>query len=374
MKHVVTGGTGFVGAALVFELLDKTTSDIAVIVRPSGSSAPQDRFRAALVQALDAYAYDARLLDEAEARCQVLTGDVTKPECAVGALDFEAENEIDQFFHCAASLNYENRHRAEIESTNVEGTRNALALAQRLHTRTFNYVSTAYVAGKNVGLIREELHHEVNTNNIYEQSKREAERLVASTTSMATRILRPSIVIGHSRTRAATAFSGFYGFVRGLIQFKGIVGRAQSGLLDRTRLRMRVDPDLGINLIPIDSVVRQAVSIALSDAHSGIFHLTHACPPKVGDVIRTIFREVGLNEPEYVADREGMSWLDQQLNKRLDFYSSYVVGDKHFDRTRSDGALGASSEELACDDATIASYCRWYLAQMRGARSIPAFR
>jgi nucleoside-diphosphate-sugar epimerase len=370
MKHVVTGGTGFVGAALVFELLDKTTSDIAVIVRPNSSRSPRERFREALVHALDAYAYDRRLLEQADARCEILTGDVTKPECAVAALDFE----IDQFFHCAASLNYENRHRAEIEGTNVEGTRNALALAERLHTRTFNYVSTAYVAGKNVGLIREELHAEVNTNNIYEQSKREAENLVARTTSMNTRILRPSIVIGHSRTRAATAFSGFYGFVRGLIQFKGIVGRAQSGLLDRTRLRMRVDPDLGINLIPIDSVVRQAVCIALSDAQSGIFHLTHSSPPKVGDVIRTIFREVGLNEPEYVADREGMTWLDEQLNRRLDFYGSYIVGDKHFDRTRSDRVIGNGPGELACDDATISSYCRWYLEQLRAARSIPAFR
>ena len=367
--HVVTGGTGFLGAALVFELLDKTTSDIAVIVRPSGNRAPKDRFHEALVQALDAYHYDRRLLEQAEARCRVLAGDVTKPACAVDELGLE----IDQFWHCAASLNYENRHRAEIEGTNVEGTRNALALAERWHTQTFNYVSTAYVAGKNVGLIREELHAEVNTNNIYEQSKRQAERLV-SQSSMRTRILRPSIVIGHSRTRAATAFSGFYGFVRGLIQFKGIVGRAQSGLLDRTRLRMRVDPDLGINLIPIDSVVRQAVSIALSDAHEGIFHLTHSCPPKVGDVIRTIFREVGLNEPEYVADREGMSWLDEQLNRRLDFYGSYIVGDKHFDRTRSDGVLGADREELACDDATISSYCRWYIEQLRAARSTPAFR
>jgi nucleoside-diphosphate-sugar epimerase len=369
MKHVVTGGTGFVGAALVFELLDKTTSDIAVIVRPSGSRSPRERFHEALVQALDAYHYDRSLLDAAEARCQVLSGDVTKPECAVDELDFE----IEQFWHCAASLNYENRHRAEIEGTNVEGTRNALALAARLQTRAFNYVSTAYVAGKNLGLIREELHAEVNSNNIYEQSKRAAEKLVASATSMNTRILRPSIVIGHSRTRAATAFSGFYGFVRGLMQFKGIVGRAQSGLLDRTRLRMRVDPELGINLIPVDSVVRQAVRIALSDAHAGIFHLTHASPPKVGDVIRTIFREVGLNEPEYVADRDGMSWLDQQLDKRLDFYGSYVVGDKHFDRTRADGVLGTPADE-PCDDATISSYCRWYLDRMRAARSTPAFR
>ena len=103
MKHVVTGGTGFVGAALVFELLDKTTSDIAVIVRPSGSRAPAERFREALVQALDAYHYDRRLLDEAEGRCQVLSGDVTKPECAVDELDFESDLEIDQFWHCAAS-------------------------------------------------------------------------------------------------------------------------------------------------------------------------------------------------------------------------------------------------------------------------------
>lgn len=355
----------------MFELLDKTASEIAVIVRPSGNRSPKERFREALEQALDAYHYDRRLLDDAEERCQVLSGDVTQPACAVEPLDFEVE----QFWHCAASLNYENRHRAEIESTNVAGTRNALALAERLHTKTFNYVSTAYVAGKNAGLIREELHEAVDTNNIYELSKREAERLVASTTSMTTRILRPSIVIGHSRTRAATAFSGFYGFVRGLIQFKNIVGRAQSGLLDRTRLRMRVDPDLGINLVPVDSVVRQAVRIGLSDAHAGIFHLTHPRPPKVGDVIRTIFRETGLNEPEYVADREGMSWLDQQLNKRLDFYGSYIVGDKHFDRTRSDAVIGADRDDaLACDDATISSYTRWYLDRMHAARNVPAFR
>lgn len=367
MKHVVTGGTGFVGGALVFELLDKTTSDIAVIVRSSGNRSAAERFRDSLVQALEAYHYDPRLLEAAAARCEILTGDVTQSGCGV-----EADFEVDQFWHCAASLNYENRHRAEIESTNIAGTRNALALAQRLHTRTFNYVSTAYVAGKNSGLIREELHAEVNTNNIYEQSKREAENLV-SRAPMNARILRPSIVIGHSETRAATAFSGFYGFVRGLLQFKNIVSRAQSGLLDRTRLRMRVDPDLGINLIPIDSVVRQAVRIGLSDAESGIFHLTHPCPPKVGDVIRTIFREVGLNEPEYVPDHDGMTWLDQQLNKRLDFYGSYIVGDKHFDRSRADDVLG-SDDELACDDGTIASYTRWYLEKMAAARAVPAFR
>jgi thioester reductase-like protein len=371
MRHVVTGGTGFLGAALVFELLDQTTDDVTVIVRASGGRSAKERFRDTLEQALTAYHYDRRRLDIAEERCEVLAGDVTEPECAVANTDVEA----DQFWHCAASLNYENRHRAEVERTNVVGTRNALALAARMHTRVFNYVSTAYVAGKNIGLIREELHPEGDSNNVYEDSKRKAEILVAGTASMNTRILRPSIIIGHSRTRAATAFSGFYGFIRGLMQFRGIVGRAQSGLLERTRLRMRVDPDLGINLIPIDAVVQQAVRIALSDAQSGIFHLTHPCPPRVGEVIRTIFREVGLLDPEFVAERDDMTWLDQQLGRRLDFYGSYLVGDKHFDRTCSDRVLGQRrDDEMACDDATITSYCRWYLDRLRAARSLPAFR
>lgn len=368
MKYIVTGGTGFLGAALVLELLAKTTGDIAVIVRARGGRSAKDRFHDALVHALEAYAYDRRLLDEAAGRCRVLAGDVTQPSCGVDEVF-----EVDQFFHCAASLNYENRYRAEIESTNIEGTRNALALAARLPTRAFNYVSTAYVAGKNSGVIREELHREVDSNNIYEQSKRAAEQLVADATPFTTRILRPSIVIGHSRTRAATAFSGFYGFVRGLVQFKKIVTRAQGGLLDRTRLRMRVDPELGINLIPVDSVVRQAVRLSLADTHSGVFHLTHPHPPKVGDVIRTIFREAELNEPEFVDDREQLSWIDQQLDKRLDFYGSYLVGDKCFDRTRAEGVLGAI-DELACDDATISAYCQWYLAKLHADRRTPAFR
>ena len=91
-------------------------------------------------------------------------------------------------------------------------------------------------------------------------------------------------------------------------------------------------------------------------------------------MIRTIFREVGLNEPEYVPDHDGMTWLDQQLDKRLAFYGSYIVGDKHFDRTHSERVLGERHDEVACDDATISSYCRWYLDRMRAARNVPAFR
>jgi nucleoside-diphosphate-sugar epimerase len=367
--HVVTGGTGFVGAALVLELLRETSCEIGVIVRPGKDGSPKERFRSALAAAVAAYEEDPRLLAAAEARCRVVGGDVTRPLCDVAELDLP----IDQFWHCAASLNYENRHREEIERTNIVGTQNALALAERLGTTTFNYVSTAYVAGKRGGLIREEVSSEVATNNIYERSKIAAEELVAATTTMRTRILRPSIVIGHSRTRAATAFTGFYGFLRGVVQFKGMVARAHAGLLEKTPLRLRMDADLGINLIPIDRVVREAVRIACSDAY-GVFHLTHPTPPRTGDLIGTVFREIGLPEPVLVGNSESMGWLDEQLNRRLDFYNSYVVGTKHFDRARCDAVVGSGDTEVM-DDSAIATYARWYLEKIvRQRAALPVAR
>jgi nucleoside-diphosphate-sugar epimerase len=355
--HIVTGATGFVGAALVGELLRRTDDAITVVVRPGGSS-PTERFRGAFAQAAQAYGFDARILDAADERCRAVAGDLMAEGCGVkeqirGATDF---------WHCAASLRYENRFVDEIRATNVEGTRRALDLAHSLGVEVFNYMSTAYVAGSTRGPIHEELLDAVETNNHYERSKCDAERLVAAAVGFRKRILRPSIVIGHSSTRAATAFSGFYGFLRLLVQFRGMINRAQEGLLERTPLRVRADPGMRINLVAVDSVVEQAVQIALSGATEGIFHLTHPSPPTVGLMVTTLFRAVGLLDPVFVEEKDDFGWLERRFDKRLDFYGSYLIGDKHFDRSRSDAVLGRpSGGEVIFDEDTLRSFSAWYL-------------
>jgi nucleoside-diphosphate-sugar epimerase len=363
--HLITGGTGFIGAALVIELLQRTDDAIVAIVRP-GDSSPERRFHAAVTGAAEAYGLGSAVAAKLE-RCRVVAGDVLEERCGVRE---EISARHVQFWHCAASLRFEDRHQEEIQTTNVEGTRHALALARSLEVEAFNHISTAYVAGTSSGVIREELAGAVSTNNHYERSKVMAEHLVGAANGFRKRILRPSIVVGHSLTRAATAFSGFYGFLRQLVQFRGMMERMQAGLAGRTPLRMRVDPHSGLDLVPVDMVAEEAVRIGLSGEADGVFHLTHPSPPAVGLVICTLFRSAGLHEPAFVPTRDGFEWLDGRFDKRLDFYGSYLIGEKRFDRSRSDAVLGGRrGPEVRFEGAELESFAHWYLARLERERA-----
>ncbi|MBC8069002.1 MAG: SDR family oxidoreductase, partial [Deltaproteobacteria bacterium] len=359
--HLVTGGTGFVGAAVVLELLERTEDAVVAIVRPGDTNAPR-RFREALATAAAAYASRIELASALE-RCAVVAGDVAQPGCG---LDRASVGQVTQVWHCAASLRYENRHAAEIEATNVGGTRQVLALAEALGAEAFNYVSTAYVSGRTSGIIREQVLTDAEPNNCYERSKQAAEQLVLALRGPQVRIFRPSIVVGHSRTLAATTFSGYYGFVRQILQFRGMSQRVQAGLLETTPLRLRLDPEAPINLVPVDIVAREAVAIARAATSEGVYHLTHAAPPTVGTTVRTIFAMNGLHEPIFVGEDDELGWLDQPLDRRLVFYRSYTSGDRRFDRSRSDAALGTKRcTDPVYDVDAIDALGRWYLARLQ---------
>jgi nucleoside-diphosphate-sugar epimerase len=364
--HLITGATGFVGAALCLELLRSSDAELVAVVRAQPSLDPTTRLRRELAAAARLYGAEP-LLGQLE-RCHAIAGDVLEPGCGITTtLDFD----VAQVWHGAASLQFEDRHHENIHATNVEGTRRVLALAEIVGAGTFNYVSTAYVAGRSTGLIGETLAH-AEPNNHYERSKLAAEQLVAAS-PLRTRILRPSIVVGHSRTRAATNFSGFYGFLRQLVQFRGMMERTQRGLLERTPIRMRVDADVPLDLVCVDVVAREAVAIALRDASEGVYHLTNPGSPTVGETVRTCFALAGLREPIFVEDRNELTWLDERFDRRLDFYGSYLVGHKRFDRTRAAAALRDATEldhpTLDHPALDLAALGRWYLDELGRTRA-----
>jgi nucleoside-diphosphate-sugar epimerase len=245
-----------------------------------------------------------------------------------------------------------------------------LALATSLGAETFNYVSTAYVSGRKTGVIPEHAVADVEPNNCYEASKQKAERLVLATRGPCIRVLRPSVVVGHSRTLAATTFSGYYGFIRQLVQFRGMVERVQKGLLERTPVKLRLDPDGPINVVPVDTVAREAVAIAASASSEGVYHLTHPSPPQIGMATRTVFAMLGLHEPIFVRDTSELGWLDQRLDERMEFYRSYNTSDRRFDRSRADTALGAKRRPHAeYGSADLEALGRWYLARLEQERA-----
>jgi thioester reductase-like protein len=366
--HFVTGATGFLGAILVLELLRRTDGDIVALVRP-GDLGAVERFHQSIHHA--AKLYEATDVLAELGRCRVVAGDVVEPDCGIRE---PIGVRISQVWHAAASLQFENRHVDTIRATNVEGTRRVLALAGQLGAGMFNYISTAYVAGRSTGSIPEVQSRGNATNNHYEQSKIDAETLVASWANGRVRIFRPSIVVGHSRTLGATSFTGCYGFFRQLLQFHGMLERTQKGLLARSPVRMRVDPDGDLNLVPVDAVVQEAVAIALQDAWEGVFHLTHPFPWKTGAMVRTMFDLLGMHQPIFVDRRDDFSWLDQELDKRMDFYGSYIVGHKHFERVRTEAAL-REGERFAYTHVPLAALCQWYRQGLEEARqNLPVAR
>jgi nucleoside-diphosphate-sugar epimerase len=360
-RRLLTGGTGFVGGAIALELLDRTDDELFCLVRAADDEQAQARLRTELT--VTAQGYGRPDLAEAVAeRAVAVRGDITLPGCGVRAGALPA---VDETWHCAASLQYEEKHREAIEAQNVRGTANVLALSRAAGVGVFNQVSTAYVAGSTQGTVPEGPAPGVEAcNNCYESSKVEAERLVlAAADEMRVRVLRPSIVIGHSVTRHAINFSGMYGFARQVLLFRRTVSRRLGTFLAHTRVRLIAEPGIEANLVPVDQVARNAVAIGLSSSPATFFHLTNAASPTVGAVVTRILNLAGLREPLWVDDRDGFTSLDEKLDEGMDFYRSYLRNGKRFDRTNTDAVCGEQASTFPIDDEVLTEFLLYYLRQ-----------
>lgn len=370
--HLMTGATGFVGSAIALELLAEPENEITGIVRVADGRNPTLRLRTTLHELIDAYALPSSLHAAVDTRVHATPGDVTETSCGVPP---ERYLHGCEFWHCAASLQYQDRHKEHIDRTNVTGTLHAMQLARALPARRVNLVSTAYVAGSRSGLVAPVEARVEGLNNHYERSKVAAED-IAARSELPLRILRPAIVIGHSLTRHALNFNGMYGFLRGLGKFRGALERTQPGLAKRVELRLRADPDGDMGLVPVDHVAQEAAALSRLDAPAGIYHLTNPTPPTIGLAIETTFRVAGLRPPELVGPGVELGALDRKLQQGVDFYNSYLVHPKVFDRSGTDSVLGAAAAPgLHLDRKALHAFCDWFMEVLEAEqRALPVAR
>jgi nucleoside-diphosphate-sugar epimerase len=355
--HVLTGATGFVGSAILLELLAHGAERVVGVVRPAPGLSPVARLRSVLHPLVPAYGLPASLHRLIDTRVEAVAGDVSAPSCGVEPEPLRGA----EFWHCAASLQYQDRHQELIYSTNVAGTRHAVQLAEAMGASRLNMVSTAYVAGSQTGTILEVPGDAERVNNHYERSKLEAERLVEGS-AVPSRVLRPGIVIGHATTLHALNYNGMYGFLRGLVKFARALDRAQPGLSTTLQVRMRVDAEGWLGLVPVDHVAQEAVALSALDAPPGIYHLTNPCPPTTVEVLNVCFDVVGMQRPVCVGEGEPLGSIDLKLQAGTDFYKSYLVRPKQFDRTHTDRVLGArAAPRVLLDAPSLERFCRWYM-------------
>lgn len=322
---IVTGATGFLGSHFVVEYLRRYHGDIKCVVRGSSQGIADAKLMASLDKAAAAVMSNVPPLDRVSAVC----GDLTLPECGVNV----PLGEVSEFWHFAASLEFDAERSDHIERQNIQGVKNAVELAVRSGARHFVHVSTAYTCGHETGSIAESLHNvDGPFNNFYEETKCRAEHLVSDLCKqhkIALTILRPSIVIGHSETfRTGGSETGLYGFIRELSMLAPSLGASGA------HVRINGNPDTIPNFVPVDHLMRDLFSlVSESSLNKGIYHLSSASGVSSSVAVRIICEQLGISNltVEHV-EVERASPIERLLMGKTNFYSSYLSEQKTFER------------------------------------------
>jgi NAD(P)-dependent dehydrogenase (short-subunit alcohol dehydrogenase family) len=263
MTYFVTGATGFIGKRLVRKLLARRGSVVYFLVR----SESLDKVPA--------------LLEEwgvGEERAVPVVGDLAQPLLGLSkAEQKKLAGRIRHFFHLAAVYDLKADADSQIVA-NIEGTRNAVALANAIKAGVFQHVSSIAAAGMYEGVFREDMFEEAeNLDHPYFATKHDSEKIVRKEAAMPWRVYRPGLVVGDSRTGEMDKIDGPYYFFKLIQRMRSILPPWMPAVgIEGGR----------INIVPVDFVVDAIDHIAhKKDLDGKAFHLVDPTPYRVGDIL-----------------------------------------------------------------------------------------
>jgi nucleoside-diphosphate-sugar epimerase len=218
---LLTGASGVVGRALLQRLRDL---DVVCLVHRSPVSGPN---------------------------VTTVPGDIIRPMFGLTERVYgELATGVDAVIHCAAVTDF-NRTDGSLEATNIAGTEHMAAFAAAAETVLY-HVSTAFVHTTVDG-------DRGRTAIGYASSKQAAEQVVRSS-GVPHVILRPSVVIGDSRTGEIAAFQGLHQVAAGI--FAGVVPM------------IPFDPSWPIDFVPADVVADAIACLVENRVSEGEFWIS----------------------------------------------------------------------------------------------------
>lgn len=374
---LVTGATGFVGRHFVVALLENCPTAVVIcLARAYGHMTAADRVLASLEKACDDNCCP-QAFERIRERVVTIEADIVSPASTWHPQVLERVKYLEpsQVWHCAASVAFADGPTNDVWKTNTLGLMNILQLAQAVGTTKFNHVSTAYVAGSMIGTIPERFHEgQEGFNNIYERSKYEAEaitRQYAQQCGMRYRILRPSIVIGHSRTFKSSSPNGFYQVVNAVDRcLRGISCKYPNHFMKHP-LSFTFDRDANLDCIPIDILAKYLVNLysEVDDAKC-IYHLTSGAPVSTYDLLSCALGIMGIRQLELVRDQNAMNSIDKIVYRAFGTFRPYMNSFKMFDNSNIlDVVKQVSGRRYLLDLSRFRDFTHAYLASRDSTQS-----
>ncbi len=216
MAIFLTGSTGYIGAHVAANLLERYGDSLNLLVRAQDEHEAEER----LWQGLQLHLDFPRFHNHLHTRIHVFRGDLTGPNFGMTEDDYQSlVHTTDSVVHCAASLN--RRSEKSCLNVNLRGTLEVVQLAMRAGDhhglRRFSHVSTVAVAGRRsneVVMEDEAIDWERSDFDPYARTKKFCEHMIRQLLPDVPRtIFRPSIVLGDSRYPQTTQFDMVKAFV-----------------------------------------------------------------------------------------------------------------------------------------------------------------
>jgi len=351
MYTLLTGATGLVGRYLSRDLL-LNGHQLAVVVRPSRKQSVDERMEEVLQRW-------ERELGRALPRPVVLSGDISEPGFALNEADRQwVHDHCDKIIHSAAILEFYGEDRnGEPWRTNLGGTKHMIQLCRDLNIKDIHYVSTAYVAGLQTDVVKEDsLEAGQEFRNDYEHSKYLAEQEVRKIDfADHITIYRPAVISGDSRTGYTNTYHGIYLYLRLLALTIPAIPPGPDGVRV-TPIRLKMDGTEKRNIIPVDWV--SAVMTRLfetPEARDQTFHMAPDVPltsRKLIDYCGKYFNSSGAElcgvdfEPSTREENEDQWMFERLLNENMTTYAPYERTDNTFDMTNTKRYAG----DIRCPD------------------------
>jgi len=291
--------------------------------------------------------------------------------------------QTDEIIHCASNTSFSERKRKDIEATNLGSLRQVLDFAAESRCAFFHHLSTAYVAGQSRGPCLEEFEERKTFTNVYEETKYQGERMISGLCrdqGIRLNIYRPSIVFGDSNTGKTLRFNAFYYPIRTVLFLKSLFekdiaekGGKKAGKIGvrindkgaiHLPIRIEAEERGGVNLIPIDYLVKAFLEIMEACLEGGIFHLVnkrHVNLRELADYTSRFFNVEGIEVvlPGSCGETPKNS-LELLFDHYVEAYRPYMIDNRRFDNEKTQAILAPKNIKCPDFDFNLFSTCMRY--------------